>query len=61
MQHIIKIKSIKHLTHDVLKIVTEKPKEFDFTPGQAAEISIDKKNWWTKCWVVIRRIKKENF
>ena len=45
MQHIIKIKSIKHLTHDVLKIVTEKPKEFDFTPGQAAEISIDKKNW----------------
>ena len=25
MAHIVKIKSIQHLTHDVLKIVLEKP------------------------------------
>ncbi|ADY51932.1 glycosidase related protein [Pseudopedobacter saltans DSM 12145] len=41
----IKIKSIQHLTHNVLKIVTEKPPAFDFYPGQAAEISINKNGW----------------
>lgn len=43
--HIVKIKSIEHLTHDVLRIVTEKPSEYTFTPGQATEISINKKGW----------------
>ncbi len=41
----VKIKSIKHATHDVLQIVTEKPFGADFTPGQATEIFIDKKGW----------------
>ncbi len=41
----VKIKSIKHLTHDVLQIVTEKPFGADFTPGQATEIFIDKQGW----------------
>lgn len=41
----VKIKSIKHGTHDVLHIVTEKPFGADFTPGQATEIFIDKKGW----------------
>jgi ferredoxin-NADP reductase len=43
--HPIKIKSIENLTHDVLKIVTEKPGDINFTPGQAAEISINKNGW----------------
>ena len=43
--HIVKIKSIEHLTHDVLKIVTEKPSMYSFTPGQATEISINKVSW----------------
>lgn len=39
------IKSIKHVTHDVLQIITEKPFGADFTPGQATEIFIDKQGW----------------
>jgi ferredoxin-NADP reductase len=41
----VKIKSIQLVTHDVLKIVTEKPAHFKFTPGQATEISINKEGW----------------
>jgi ferredoxin-NADP reductase len=41
--HIVKIISIQHITHDVLQIITEKPDQFHFTPGQAAEIAINKK------------------
>ena len=44
-QHNVKIKSINHITHDVLKIVTDKPQKFNFTPGQATEVSINKNNW----------------
>jgi ferredoxin-NADP reductase len=44
-QHIVKINSIKHITHDVLRIVTEKPQKHTFTPGQATEISINKSGW----------------
>jgi len=44
-QHIVKIKSIKHITHDVLRIVTEKPPKYTFTPGQATEVSINKSGW----------------
>lgn len=43
--YIVKIISIEHLTHDVLKIVTEKPSVYSFTPGQATEISINKAQW----------------
>lgn len=44
-QQAVKIKSIQHITHDVLQIVTEKPENFNFTPGQATEISINKSSW----------------
>jgi ferredoxin-NADP reductase len=44
-QHFVKIKSIQHITHDVLQIDTEKPQQFNFTPGQATEISINKEGW----------------
>jgi len=47
-QHIVKIESIDKVTHDVLKIVTEKPKKYAFTPGQATEISINKNGWKDK-------------
>lgn len=43
--HIVKIKLVEKLTHDVLKFVTEKPKKYVFTPGQATDISINKKGW----------------
>jgi len=44
-QQIVKINSIKHITHDVLQIVTEKPQKQTFTPGQATEVSINKRGW----------------
>jgi ferredoxin-NADP reductase len=44
-QQVVKIKSIQHITHDVLQIVTEKPGHFNFTPGQATEISINQDGW----------------
>ncbi len=44
-QTIIKIKSIQHINHDVLQIVTEKPNNYYFIPGQATEIAINKNGW----------------
>ena len=44
-QHLVKIKSIDKVTHDVLKIVTERPQGYNFTPGQATEVSINKSGW----------------
>lgn len=41
----VKIKTIEHLTQDVLHIVTEKPDGISFHSGQATEIFIDKEGW----------------
>lgn len=41
----VKIKSINRITHDVLQIITKKPAEFTFIPGQAIALSIDKSGW----------------
>ena len=43
--HIVKIKSIDKVTHDVVRIVIEKPAGYTFTSGQATEIAINKKEW----------------
>ena len=43
--HIVKIQSIKNVTHDVLQIVTERPADYNFTPGQATEVGINKEKW----------------
>ncbi|MCL5129308.1 flavodoxin reductase [Algibacter sp. L4_22] len=48
IQHIVKIESIDKITPDVVKIVTEKPKKYGFTPGQATEVSINKNGWKDK-------------
>lgn len=39
------IKSIGLITRDVLQIFVQKPEQFDFIPGQAAEIAINKAGW----------------
>ena len=44
-QHIVKIRSIEKVTHDVLQIVTEKPDSYTFTPGQATDVSINNTDW----------------
>jgi ferredoxin-NADP reductase len=44
-QHIVKIKSIDKVTHDVLQVVTEKPSEYTFIAGQATDVSINNADW----------------
>jgi ferredoxin-NADP reductase len=44
-QHIVKVKSIDSITHDVLRIVTEKPPSFEFKPGQATDVSLNRDGW----------------
>jgi ferredoxin-NADP reductase len=41
----VKVESINTETPDVLKIVTNKPKGFDFEPGEATQIAINKDGW----------------
>ena len=43
--HIVKIKSIDKVTHDVLRIVLERPPNYIFTPGQATEVAVNKPGW----------------
>jgi ferredoxin-NADP reductase len=46
--HFVKIISIEHITHDTVRIVTEKPKNYTFEPGQATDIAINKTGWLDK-------------
>lgn len=47
-KYIVKISSIEKVTHDVVRIITKKPDEFLFIPGQATEVAINKNGWQTK-------------
>ena len=44
----VKIRAIESLTHDVLQIRTEKPKNINYLPGMAADVSINKLGWENK-------------
>src|ERR1044072_10062647 len=43
--HIVKIKTIKQVTHDVKSFRIEKPEGYVFSPGQATEVCINKEGW----------------
>ncbi|HEY8970922.1 MAG TPA: flavodoxin reductase, partial [Puia sp.] len=45
MEQIVKILSIRNVTHDVRSYQIEKPHGYRFEPGQATEISINKDRW----------------
>lgn len=45
MGQVVKIISIEHLTHDVIRIVAEKPVTLTYNPGQAVDLSINKPDW----------------
>jgi ferredoxin-NADP reductase len=45
MPHIVKIQTINKITPDVLQVRLEKPQEITFHPGQAADVSINRKDW----------------
>lgn len=44
-KHIVKIRAIEHITHDTLRIETDKPANYRFEPGQATDIAINKNGW----------------
>ncbi len=45
MTHLVKIKGIDYLTHDVIRLIAEKPNDIQFHPGQAVDVSINKPGW----------------
>ncbi|WP_420406650.1 FAD-binding oxidoreductase [Hoeflea sp.] len=45
MGHKLAISKIENVTHDVRQFTFEKPDGFEFTPGQAAEVGIDRDGW----------------
>lgn len=44
-EHVVKILKIENVTHDVKRFVFEKPSRYNFTPGQATEVSVNKEEW----------------
>jgi ferredoxin-NADP reductase len=43
--HIVKIEAINQVTHDVRSFRIEKPTGYQFVPGQATEVAINKSGW----------------
>jgi ferredoxin-NADP reductase len=43
--HYVKIKSLEKVTHDVVRVKTDKPLNYNFTPGQATEVAVNKAGW----------------
>lgn len=44
-KHIVKIKSLVKVTHDVLQIKIDRPSDYNFVPGQATEVSVNREGW----------------
>src|SRR5436190_1671664 len=44
-EHIVKIISIEPVTHNVKHFKVEKPRGYQFIPGQATEVAINKSHW----------------
>jgi ferredoxin-NADP reductase len=45
MERIVKILSIREVTHDVRSYRIEKPAGYSFVPGQATDVSINREKW----------------
>src|SRR5687767_12650599 len=45
VEHVITIKAIDQVTHDVKRFQCGKPADYDFLPGQATEVSINQEEW----------------
>jgi ferredoxin-NADP reductase len=48
MSHTVTIRNIEPVTHDVKRFRFDKPERFNFSPGQATEVGIDKEGWRDK-------------
>ncbi|SFU54209.1 hypothetical protein SAMN05216480_106160 [Pustulibacterium marinum] len=45
MKTIVKVKDVAQLTHNVKRFTVERPDNYEFTPGQATHVSINKEGW----------------
>ncbi|WP_425099594.1 FAD-binding oxidoreductase [Tropicibacter sp. S64] len=45
MTHTLTLQSRDKITHDVNRFVFDKPEGFDFTPGQATDLALDRDGW----------------
>ena len=45
MSYTVTIRDVKKVTHDVKEFTVERPDGYEFEPGQATELSIDKDGW----------------
>lgn len=48
MSYTVTIADVKQITHDVKQFIVEKPEGYEFEPGQATEVSINKEGWKDK-------------
>lgn len=44
-KNIVKILMKEYITHNVIRFVLEKPKGYEFTPGQATDVSVNLPGW----------------
>ncbi len=47
-KHKVKIQTVEKVTHDTICITTEKPENYNFKPGQATLIALDRDGWRDK-------------
>ena len=45
MTHTLSLKSITPVTHDTYHLTFERPAQFEFAPGQAVDMAVDRDNW----------------
>lgn len=45
MSYTVTIRDVKEITHDVKQYTFDKPEGYEFEPGQATEVAIDKDGW----------------
>jgi hypothetical protein len=45
MSHTITLRKIEPVTHDSYRLVFDRPEGYDFTPGQATDMALDRDGW----------------
>lgn len=45
MTHKLTLQATEPVTHDVTRLVTDRPEGYEFTPGQATELALDRDGW----------------
>jgi len=45
MEHVVRIKKIESVTHDVKRLECERPPGYEFVPGQATDVAINRTGW----------------